>query len=151
MATHRASRLAPVIDLAQRAEREAAVQLARAQAQLKDAELKRAELERYLGDYLQQWSQVGRQGVSGQWLMNYQRFLSQLELAISQQSQAIAWHQGVVDKARAQWQSRYTRLEGLRKLVERYQQEAQQAQDKREQKEMDELAQRLRGNSSSLL
>ena len=143
MARDRASRLAPVVDMAQRAERAAAVQLARAQGQLTQAEVKLGELERYRSDYQQQWLQSGRQGVSGQWLMNYQRFLSQLEQAISQQAQALSWHQGVVDKARQQWQERYARLEGLRKLVQRYRDEARLAEDKREQKQLDELAQRL--------
>ena len=49
----------------------------------------------------------------------------------------------MVDKARQQWQERYARLEGLRKLVQRYRDEARMAEDKREQKQLDELAQRL--------
>ena len=44
---------------------------------------------------------------------------------------------------RAVWQQRYARLEGLRKLVQRYIDEARLAEDKREQKLLDELAQRL--------
>lgn len=144
MARDRAARLAPVVDMAQRAERAAAVQLAQAQAQLKSAEVKLGELERYRSDYQQQWLASGQQGVSGQWLMNYQRFLSQLEQAIGQQHQAVSWQQGVVGKARQQWQERYARLEGLRKLVQRYRDEARLAEDKREQKQLDELAQRLR-------
>lgn len=147
MARDRAARLVPVVDMAQRAERAAAVQLAQAQAQLKAAEVKLGDLERYRSDYQQQWLVAGQQGVSGQWLMNYQRFLSQLEQAIAQQAQAVTWHQGVVGKARAQWQERYTRLEGLRKLVQRYRDEARLAEDKREQKQLDELAQRLRPQS----
>jgi len=57
--------------------------------------------------------------------------------------QAAAWQQENVNKARELWQQRYARLEGLRKLVQRYQQEARQAEDKREQKMLDEFAQRL--------
>ena len=57
--------------------------------------------------------------------------------------QAAAWQQDNVNKARELWQQRYARLEGLRKLVQRYQQEARQAEDKREQKMLDEFAQRL--------
>ena len=75
--------------------------------------------------------------------MNYQRFLTQLETAIGQQRQAAAWQQDNVNKARELWQQRYARLEGLRKLVQRYLQEARQAEDKREQKMLDEFAQRL--------
>jgi flagellar FliJ protein len=143
MQPSRAGRLAPVIDMAERAEREAARNLGRCQLLLTQAEVKHGELERYRGDYQQQWLTQGQQGVSGQWLMGYQRFLSQLETAITQQRQAAAWHLNSVNKARELWQQRYARVEALRKLVQRYQHEARLAEDKREQKMLDELAQRL--------
>lgn len=145
MAQSRAERLVPVVGLAERAEREAARQLGHCQGLFGQAELKLIELERYRGDYQQQWITEGQRGVSGQWLMNYQRFLSQLEVAIGQQRQTLAWHQDNLNKARALWQQRYARLEGLRKLVQRYAEEARRVEDKREQKLFDELSQRLRG------
>ncbi len=70
----RAARLAPVVDMACKAERDAATQLGRCQQQLLAAQQKLAELERYRNDYQQQWISQGQKGVSGQWLMNYQRF-----------------------------------------------------------------------------
>ena len=140
----RAARLAPVVDMASKAEWDAATQLGRCQQQLLAAQQKLAELERYRNDYQQQWISQGQKGVSGQWLMNYQRFLSQLETAVAQQANSVTWHREAVDKARLNWQERYARLEGLRKLVERYLEEARQAEDKREQKQLDELAQRTR-------
>jgi flagellar FliJ protein len=143
MSRNRAARLAPVVEMAERAEREAARMLGRCQGQLTQAEMKLGELERYRADYQQQWIEEGKRGVSGQWLMNYQRFLSQLESAIGQQLQSVKWHRDNLDKARAAWQQRYARLEGLRKLVQRYLDEARAADDKREQKLLDELAQRL--------
>lgn len=145
MASSRAARLAPVIAMAERAEREAARQLGHCQGLLSQAEVKLGELERYRADYQQQWLSEGRQGVSGQWLMNYQRFLSQLEVAIGQQRQSLAWHRANLNQARELWQQRHARLEGLRKLVQRYLDEARQAQDKREQKLLDELSQRWTG------
>ncbi|MCG4453696.1 MULTISPECIES: flagellar export protein FliJ [unclassified Pseudomonas] len=144
MSTSRAARLAPVIVMAERAEREAAMQLGHCQGLLNQARVKLGELEQYRGDYQQQWISEGQRGVSGQWLMNYQRFLSQLETAIGQQRQTMAWHGNNLDKVRVVWQQRYARLEGLRKLVQRYQDEARLSADKREQKLLDELAQRLR-------
>ena len=75
--------------------------------------------------------------------MNYQRFLSQLDVAIAQQQQAVNWHRNNLDKVREVWQQRYARLEGLRKLVQRYLDEARLAEDKREQKLLDELSQRI--------
>ncbi|MDH4553590.1 flagella biosynthesis chaperone FliJ [Pseudomonas sp. BN417] len=143
MSRSRAARLAPVVEMAERDEREAARMLGRCQGQLSQAEVKLGELERYRADYQQQWLEEGRRGVSGQWLMNYQRFLSQLESAIGQQLQSVKWHRDNLDKARAAWQQRYARLEGLRKLVQRYLDEARAADDKREQKLLDELVQRL--------
>ena len=143
MANSRAARLAPVVEMAEREEREAARQMAHMQGLLARAEAQLGELERYRADYQQQWISEGRQGVSGQWLMNYQRFLSQLETAIGQQLQSIAWHRHNLDKARELWQQRYTRVEGLRKLVQRYVDEARAAEDRREQKLLDELSQRL--------
>ena len=144
MSTSRAARLAPVIEMAERAEREAAMQLGHCQGLLSQARVKLGELEQYRGDYQQQWISEGQRGVSGQWLMNYQRFLSQLETAIGQQRQSVAWHGNNLDKLRVVWQQRHARLEGLRKLVQRYQEEARLSADKREQKLLDELAQRIR-------
>lgn len=148
MSASRAARLRPVIEMAERAEREAARQLGQAQLQLGQAEAKLGELRQYFNDYQQQWLTQGSQGVSGQWLMNYQRFLSQLESAIGQQQRSVDWHRNNLNKLREQWQQRRGRLEGLGKLVERYRLEAQRLADKREQKLLDEFSQRLAGRSS---
>jgi flagellar FliJ protein len=145
MAQSRAARLAPVVDMAERAEREAALQLGHCQGLLRQAEVQLGDLERYRGDYQQQWISEGQRGVSGQWLMNYQRFLTQLESAIGQQRNSVDWHRANMDKVREVWQQRYARMEGLRKLVKRYQDEARMAEDKREQKLLDELSQRIAG------
>ncbi|MDP2243851.1 flagellar export protein FliJ [Pseudomonas sp.] len=149
MSSSRAARLAPVIVMAERAEREAVMQLGHCQGLLNQAQVKLGELEQYRGDYQQQWITEGERGVSGQWLMNYQRFLSQLETAIGQQRQTVAWHGNNLDKVREVWQQRYARLEGLRKLVKRYQEEARLSADKREQKLLDELSQRIRRDDSA--
>ncbi|MFP6801031.1 MAG: flagellar export protein FliJ [Pseudomonas sp.] len=148
MAQSRAARLAPVVDMAERAEREAALQLGHCQGLLRQAEVQLGDLERYRGDYQQQWITEGQRGVSGQWLMNYQRFLTQLETAIGQQRNSVDWHRANMGKVREVWQQRYARLEGLRKLVKRYQDEARLAEDKREQKLLDELSQRISARDS---
>ncbi|WP_028239485.1 flagellar export protein FliJ [Stutzerimonas azotifigens] len=147
MSSSRADRLAPVIEMAERAEREAAKLLGQGQTQLTQAKNKLSELEQYFGDYQRQWMEQGARGVSGDWLMNYQRFLSQLESAIGQQRRSVAWHENNLGKLRDQWQQRHARLEGLRKLVERYLREARVAADKREQRLLDEFSQRLASRS----
>ncbi|MDY7563997.1 flagellar export protein FliJ [Pseudomonas sp. RTC3] len=143
MASSRAVRLAPVVDMAEKAERAAAQRLGHFQGQVSLAETKLAELERFRHEYQLQWIDKGGRGVSGQWLINYQSFLNQLETAVAQQQKSLAWHQENLDKARGAWQQCYARVEGLRKLVQRYIDEARQLEDKREQKLLDELSQRL--------
>lgn len=139
----RAQRLLPVVDMAQTTEREAVGKLRQYQHALQQAQQQLQNLQQYRDDYQQQWIDKGQTGVSGQWLMNYQRFLSQLEVAIAQQEQSLAWHQNNVSVSQAAWQQAYARLEGLRKLVQRYREDAQKIADKQEQKLLDEMAQRL--------
>ncbi|MBD8097830.1 flagella biosynthesis chaperone FliJ [Pseudomonas fluorescens] len=143
MANSRAARLAPVVEMAEKAEKAAVQRLGYFQGQVRLAESKLGDLERFRLEYQQQWIERGSKGVSGQWLMGYQGFLSQLETAVGQQRQSLAWHQNNLDKARESWQQAFARVEGLRKLVQRYIDEARAIEDKREQKLLDELSQRL--------
>ena len=47
------------------------------------------DLENFRGEYQAQWVERGSQGVTGQWLRNYQYFLGQLETAVGQQRQSL--------------------------------------------------------------
>ncbi|AXJ03952.1 flagellar protein FliJ [Pseudomonas fluorescens] len=143
MALSRAARLAPVVDMAEKAEKTAVQRLGYFQGQVKVAESKLADLHAFRLDYSEQWIVRGSTGVSGQWLLGFQGFLAQLDTAVDQQRQSLQWHQNNLDKARDAWQQAFARVEGLRKLVQRYLEEAQRAEDKREQKLLDELSQRL--------
>ena len=143
MANNRAARLAPVVDMAEKAEKTAVQRLGYFQGQVRLAESKLGDLERFRAEYQQQWIERGTKGVSGQWLMGYQGFLNQLETAVDQQRQSLAWHQTNLDRSRESWQQAFARVEGLRKLVQRYIDEARALEDKREQKLLDELSQRL--------
>ena len=143
----RAARLAPVVDMAEKTEKAAAQRLGHFQGQVNLANSKLGDLENFRGEYQSQWIERGSQGVTGQWLRNYQYFLNQLETAVGHQRQSLVWHENNLNKARETWQQAYARVEGLRKLVQRYAEEARQLEDKREQKLMDELSQRLPRNN----
>jgi len=143
MAQSRAARLAPVVDMAEKAEKTAVMRLGHFQGQVKVAQSKLDDLEAFRLEYQEQWIVRGSSGVSGQWLLGYQGFLAQLGTAIDQQRQSLNWHQNNLDKSRDAWQQAFARVEGLRKLVQRYIDEARQLEDKREQKLLDELSQRL--------
>jgi flagellar FliJ protein len=143
MAMSRAARLAPVVEMAESVEKKAAQRVGHFQGQVNLSHAKLAELEKFRSGYQEQWMTHGSRGVSGQWLMNYQRFLNQLETAVAQQHKSLAWHQGNLNSARVVWQKAYARVEGLRKLVLRYAEEARRLEDRREQRLLDELSQRL--------
>ncbi|MBP5944714.1 MULTISPECIES: flagellar export protein FliJ [Pseudomonas] len=143
MAVSRAARLAPVVDMAEKAEKTAVQRMGYFQGQVKVAESKLADLNAFRLDYSEQWIVRGSTGVSGQWLLGFQGFLAQLDTAVDQQRQSLVWHQNNLDKARDEWQKAFAKVEGLRKLVQRYREEAQRLEDKREQKLLDELSQRL--------
>lgn len=143
MALSRAARLAPVVEMAEKAEKTAVMRLGHFQGQIRVAESKLADLENFRLEYQEQWIVRGSTGVSGQWLLGYQGFLAQLGTAIDQQRQSLNWHQNNLNKARESWQQAFARVEGLRKLLQRYMDEARKLEDKREQKLLDELSQRL--------
>ena len=143
MAVSRAARLAPVVDMAEKAEKTAVQRMGYFQGQVKVAESKLADLNAFRLDYSEQWIVRGSTGVSGQWLLGFQGFLAQLDTAVDQQRQSLVWHQNNLNNARGTWQQAYARVEGLRKLVQRYMDEARRAEDKREQRLLDELSQRL--------
>lgn len=142
-AVSRAARLAPVVEMAEQAEKAAVQRLGYFQGQVKVAESKLADLNAFRLDYSEQWIVRGATGVTGQWLLGFQGFLAQLDTAVDQQRQSLNWHQNKLDKAREEWQQAFAKVEGLRKLVQRYREEAQRLEDKREQKLLDELSQRL--------
>lgn len=135
--------MAPVLDMALEEERKAGRTLGECQQQLEEASNRLRDLEHYAGEYEKGWSQRGSQGVGRDWLVNYQRFMTQMQMAIEQQAQTVNWHQQSLERARENWRQRYQRVEALRKLIERYREEARARADKQEQKLLDELTQRL--------
>ena len=64
MATSRAARLAPVVDMAEKAEKTAVQRLAYFQGQVAVAESKLADLENFRLEYQEQWIARGSHGVS---------------------------------------------------------------------------------------
>ena len=127
MSESRIRRLTPVLDIALDEERKAAGMLGDCQRQLDDSQARLRDLEIYCKEYQNGWTQ---------------RFMAQMQTAIEQQNQTVIWHGKSLEKAREVWRQRYQRLEAMRKLIERYQQEARVRADKQAQKLLDELSPR---------
>ena len=132
----------PVQNLYDDTERRHAVALATVERKVADAEAKLQELERYRGDYENQFKQRAGRGIGARDLRDYQAFLARLTEAIRQQHAVVKRAQSERDAERLRWQDAAKRAKALGHVVEQWQSEERRASDRREQRESDERAQR---------
>ena len=132
----------PVQNLYDDTERRHAVALATVERKVADAEAKLQELERYRGDYENQFKQRAGRGIGATDLRDYQAFLARLSDAIRQQQAVVRRAQSERDAERLRWQEAAKRAKALGHVVEQWQSEERRASDRREQRESDERAQR---------
>jgi flagellar FliJ protein len=138
----RAKRLEPVQNLVDDAQRRLAQSVSTLERRVLDGEAKLNELQRYKGEYEQQFSQRAGRGIGATDLRDYQAFLARLAEAIKQQ-------QALVNRARAEhqaerlkWQEALKKAKALGHVVDRWQAEERQVSERRDQRESDERAQR---------
>ena len=108
------------------------------------------QLQEYRTQYQQRWTTQFRQAGSIELMQCYQGFAQRLDQAINQQTQVVdvmmvPLRQVTVVLEREQ------RVAGVRKLMERRQQEQNRVAERRDQRATDEAAQRSRANSASRL
>ena len=132
----------PVQNLYDDTERRLAVGLATIERKVTDAETKLQELERYRGDYENQFKQRAGSGIGATDLRDYQAFLARLSDAIRQQQAVVRRAQSERDAERLRWQEAAKRAKALGHVVEQWQSEERRASDRCEQRESDERAQR---------
>jgi flagellar FliJ protein len=132
----------PVQNLYDDTERRLAVALATVEKKVADAETKLRELERYRGDYENQFKQRAGRGIGATELRDYQAFLARLSDAIRQQQAVVKRAQSERDAERQSWEEAAKRAKALGHVVEQWQTEERRASDRREQRESDERSQR---------
>jgi flagellar FliJ protein len=132
----------PVQNLYDDTERRLAVALATVEKKVADAETKLRELERYRGDYENQFKQRAGRGIGATELRDYQAFLARLSDAIRQQQAVVKRAQSERDAERQRWEEAAKRAKALGHVVEQWQTEERRASDRREQRESDERSQR---------
>ena len=138
----RAKRLAPVQTLVDDKERRLAQSLAAYERRMTESEAKLQELERYRGEYEQQFTQRAAKGIGVTDLRDYQAFLARLADAIKQQQALVQRARAERDAERLRWQEAARKAKALGHVVEQWQAEEQRASDRREQRDSDERAQR---------
>jgi flagellar protein FliJ len=138
----RAKRLEPVQQIVDDVQRRLALSVAAFEKRVLEGEAKLLELQRYKGEYEQQFSQRAGRGIGATDLRDYQAFLSRLTEAIRQQQALVARAHAEHQAERVKWQQALQRSKALGHVVERWQTEERHMNDRRDQRESDERAQR---------
>jgi flagellar FliJ protein len=144
----RAKRLEPVQDIVDDKERRLAQSLAGHERRVAEMEAKLQDLQRYRGEYEQQFNKRAGKGIGATDLRDYQVFLSRLSDAIRQQQAVVQRTCADRDAERLRWQEAARRAKALDHVVERWQLEEQKTVERREQRETDERAQHRRSDQT---
>lgn len=138
----RAKRLEPVQQIVDDKQRRLAMSVAAFEKRVLEGEAKLQELQRYKGEYEQQFSQRAGRGIGATDLRDYQAFLARLSEAIKQQQALVVRARAEHQAERVKWQEALKRSKALSHVVERWQAEERVMNDRRDQRESDERAQR---------
>ena len=139
MALKRSERFKPIHNLAQQSEDVAAQTLGKIQRELSNHNLKLSELIDYYQDYTTRFNQQAEKGMSIIQVQSYQKFISQLEIAIREQKKRISRITEACDSSRADWTVERQKTQVLEKVITRYQKQEQVTHNRQEQRRSDEL------------
>ena len=139
MTLKRSQRFKPIHHLAQQSEDVAAQTLGKIQSELSDHHEKLSELMKYYQDYQSRFTEKATQGMSIIQVQSYQKFISQLELAIKQQKEHIIRVTEACDSSRAEWTVERQKTQVLEKVMDRYKKQEQQDSNRKEQRRNDEF------------
>ncbi|MBA4501058.1 flagellar export protein FliJ [Marinobacterium marinum] len=144
MSRQRSQRLEVVLAVAERKRREAERFLAEARQRVSQGEQGIVQLENYLGEYQQQFTATGRQGVDIGALQARQAFMQKISDTMQQQEQALLQAREQVQQVQAYWQQTYAREKGIERLVEKARMDETRVKERKLQQELDERSQHVR-------
>lgn len=134
-------RLHPLIEFAEERSKNAAQELQRQRGLWVQAEEKLHQLESYLAEYRDRLANRVEDGMHVTAMLDFQRFIVKLELAIKAQAEEIVLCQQRWETAQQDWQERERELKAYHALRERHQREEQHKENRQEQRVQDEFAQ----------
>jgi flagellar protein FliJ len=124
-------------------ERRKAEALAASERRVAESEKKLADLEAYRDGYVRDFQLRAQAGIGAAAARDYQVFLSRLDEALRQQTQAVIGTRAQRDAELQNWQDAAQRAEAIGQTVKRWQGEERHALERREQIETDERSQRI--------
>ena len=139
----RSERLDIVKKVADDFERRKAEALAASERRVAESEKKLADLEAYRDGYVRDFQLRAKAGIGAAAARDYQVFLTRLDEALRQQTQAVIGTRAQRDAELQNWQDAAQRAEVIGQTVKRWQGEERYALERREQIETDERSQRI--------
>jgi flagellar FliJ protein len=124
-------------------ERRKAEALAACERRVVESEKKLSDLEAYRDGYVRDFQLRAKAGINAAAARDYQVFLSRLDEALRQQTQAVIGTRAQRDAELQNWQDAAQRAEAIGQTVKRWQGEERHALERREQIETDERSQRI--------
>ena len=139
MSLKRSERFKPIHNMAQQSEDVAAQTLGKIQRELSEHHLKLSELMQYYQDYTARFNEQAGKGMSIGQVQSYQKFISQLEIAIKEQKKHISRTTEACESSRADWTAERQKTQVLEKVIDRYQKQEQAVSNRQEQHRSDEF------------
>ena len=139
MTIKRSQRFKPIHNLAQQSEDVAAQTLGVMQRELTQHHEKLSELMKYYQDYQERFQQQASKGMSIIQVQSYQKFISQLDIAIKQQKEHIGRASEACNSSRTEWKEERQKTQVLEKVMNRYEKQELQASNRQEQRRNDEF------------
>ena len=139
----RSKKLQPVVKYVDKNEKSALEAVAFSQQKLQQQRNKLQQLNDYKNEYSRQHSGAQSASFSSVQLQEYNRFFSQLNDTIFQQTQVVAMAQREVDLKRQNWKITRSRSDAMHKIVDKIEASELKQAEKIEQKFMDEVALRI--------
>jgi len=132
-----------LIDVANEAVDEAAKSLQKAASEREQAQEQLEMLNSYRLDYAQRLLDSAEEGLTASNYLNFRRFLSTLDDAISQQNSIVTQSESRLEAGRQQWYAEKRRLSAYEALNTRQRQQHALREARREQRASDEIAANL--------
>lgn len=136
-----------VLEMRQKAEDQAARQVADLERQRDQLQGQLQALEDYARDYQLQLSRPGQMAMHQRQVI--QAYLQQVQEAMVGMQDKIRLAERGIDQARQRWLDAHQKKQGIHKLVEQRQQQAQRQLEQQEQKQSDALSQLRFGQGRS--
>jgi len=130
--------LKPVASIAKAHERNAARLMGEMLSQAEAQKLQLETLMTYRKDYIDNFSNVSRVGLSAIQMQDYQVFISRLDTAIDQQKEQVVQSRRECEQSRDYWRSKYNHSEMISKVVESRVLQEEKIKNSKEQKEADD-------------